>query len=75
MIYMFNIYRAVEGGVVRWKELISLKEDKERKSMDLEREWKLSQEEIYFKDVEEKAEKNCQHKAAKCGLFVQLWWF
>lgn len=44
----YVIYRSsVEGGVFTWKELTSLKRDKEKESMVLEREWRLSLEEIY----------------------------
>lgn len=61
----YVIYRSsVEGGVFTWKELTSLKRDKEKESMVLEREWRLSLEEIYYRDVDKKAEKDCHHKAA-----------
>lgn len=45
------------GGVVKWKELINQKKDREVKNMDLEREWEVNQEDKLLRIEEEKAEK------------------
>ena len=46
----------MKGGVIEWKELISQKRDKEKKSMDSEKEWKLLTEEMFKKEEEQKEE-------------------
>ena len=38
------------------------KKDKEKKNMDLEKEWKLSLEETFYKEEDLKEEKDWQHK-------------
>jgi len=59
----------IEGGGRRWKEHINLKEDKEAKNTVSEREWVQDQVEKSWKIEEEKAEWDCQLKAAYSGLF------
>lgn len=47
VIIFINGKKIVKGGAIEWKELISQKRDKEKKSMDSEKEWKLLTEEMF----------------------------
>ena len=47
------------GGKIAWKELINLKKDKEAKFMVSVKEWAQKVAEMFLKDAETEAEKNC----------------